>query len=94
MEYTLNGKYGANPESVMFVPGFEYSTGLSLRGLRNVKINAADALFWVDGFMEPVGIRGCENLTLSGLKIDHKRKPYSAGKITEIDKKNKTEEFS
>ncbi|MGN1410196.1 MAG: hypothetical protein ACI4XJ_08465 [Eubacteriales bacterium] len=44
----------------------------------------------VDGFMEPVEIRGCENLILSGLKIDHKRKPYSAGKITEIDKENRT----
>ncbi len=79
----MDGVYGQNPQKVMFSPTYQYSRGLYLSGLTDCHVIAEGAFFQVDGFMEPVAIRNCKNLTFSGLTIDHKRKPYSRGRIIE-----------
>ena len=91
MENVFSGKWGDNPEKIMFNPKYDFDIGFLLSGINNCTINAEGAFFMVDGFMEPLSIRNCENLTVKGLTIDHLRKPYSFGKVTkisEIDSKN------
>lgn len=77
----MAGEYGVNPEPVMFHPDFVYSRGLDLDGCRDVTISAYGVTLLVDGFMEPVSLRNCKNVSLLGLTIDHTRKPFSKGAI-------------
>lgn len=81
MEDVLGGVYGNNPESAMFSPNFAYSRGISLEGQSGTTLSAYGATLMVDGFMEPLTLLNCENVTVQGLTIDHKRKPYSMGVI-------------
>ena len=81
MEDVLCGAYGENPEGIMFSPDFAYSEGVSLEGQRGSIIHAQGATLLIDGFMEPLTLKNCENITVCGLTIDHKRKPYSMGRI-------------
>ncbi len=83
MEEVFAGVYGTNPEPVMFRPEFQFSTGLDLRGCRDVTILAYGAILMINGFMEPVGIRDSERITIRGLTIDHVRKPFSEGVIAD-----------
>lgn len=80
----MNGDYGENPESVMFTPDYEYDVGLDFRGHVGSTVEGYGATLLVDGFMETVSISECENVTLRGLTVDHKRRPYSKGVVTEI----------
>lgn len=84
MEDVLSGVYGSNPEPTMFAPNFAYSRGVSLEGQSGSTILAHGATLMVDGFMEPLSITGCNNVTVRGLTIDHKRKPYSMGRIESV----------
>lgn len=77
----MNGEFGKVPQLVMFQPDFEYDRGLDLDGVKGCRIEAYGAVFTVDGFMEPVSVRNCKNVTVLGLTIDHKRKPYSRGTV-------------
>ncbi len=79
----MAGEYGANPEPVMFNPEFIYSRGFDLDGCRDVTISAYGVTLLVDGFMEPVSLRNCRNVSLCGLTIDHTRKPFSKGTIAD-----------
>lgn len=81
MDDVLSGAYGNNPEPAMFSPDFAYSRGVSLEGQSGTTVLAHGATLLVDGFMEPLSVRDCENVTVKGLTIDHKRKPYSMGVI-------------
>ena len=73
----MAGKYGENPQRIMFNPKHEYTRGIHLDGLKDCRIEAYGATFMVDGFMEPVSITNSENIEVCGFAIDHKRKPYS-----------------
>ena len=90
MKAVLYGEYGENPEGTMFSPDFAYSEGVSLEGQRGSRIYAAGATLLIDGFMEPLTLKNCENITVSGLTIDHKRKPYSMGRIVSQQWSDKT----
>ncbi len=79
----MKREYGSNPQDVMFNPHYKYTRGIHLDGLKNCKIKAYNALILVDGFMEPISITNCENVEVSGLAIDHKRKPYSMALVTD-----------
>ena len=85
MQKVLSGAYGANPQRTMFNPKFAYSRGMSLAGQKNTKISAYGATFMVYGFMEPVSVIDCEDVEICGLTIDHKRKPYTRGVVTEVE---------
>ena len=80
----MKGEYGDDTESVMFTPHYEYDIGLDFCGHVDSTVEGYGAMLLVDGFMETVSIRECENVTLRGVTIDHKRKPYSKGIVTEI----------
>lgn len=80
----MAGEFGKNPQRTMFSPKFEYTRGISFAGQCGTTVIARGVTLLVDGFMEPVSIRDCENATVIGLTIDHKRKPYSRGIIREV----------
>lgn len=85
-ERVLAGEYGFNPEPVMFKPDHPYEIGLDFSGHNGSTVIAKNVHFTVDGFMEVVSVRDCQNVTIEGLTIDHKRKPYSKGIITKAYK--------
>lgn len=80
-EDVIEGRHGENPEDDMFSPDFAFDVGVSLEGHRDTTLKAYGAKLMIDGFMEPVCLKNCENITLEGLTIDHVRKPYSRGVI-------------
>ncbi len=81
----MTGEYGGNPQRIMFNPKFKYDVGFDLNGISDCKISAYGAKFIIDGFMEPVCIKKCENVELAGLTITHKRKPFSRGYVVRCD---------
>ncbi len=81
MEAAIYGEYGENPEGAMFRPDFPFSVGLSFSGHEGTTLEAYGVTLLVDGFMEPISLDHCRNVTLMGLTIDHLRKPYSRGVI-------------
>ncbi|MBR5519385.1 MAG: hypothetical protein IKU55_01585, partial [Clostridia bacterium] len=75
----MSGAFGKNPEPTMFSPHYVYDRGLDFDGHVDSTVLADGVTLLVDGFMEPVSIRNCRNVTVQGLTIDHARKPYSKG---------------
>jgi hypothetical protein len=84
MNDVMTGKMGQDPEKKIFTRYFPYVRGLDFRGLRDITVEAAGALLRIDGWMEPVSLEDCRNITIKGLTIDYKRKPYSIGKVVEV----------
>lgn len=84
MEDAMTGKLGRNPQDSIFRPYFPYVKGLDFNGVHNVTIEAAGAVLLCDGWMEPVSLNNCSNIKLSGLTIDYKRKPFSEGRIVDV----------
>lgn len=77
----MNGDLTADPQSIMFRPEYDYDIGIDIRNLRSCKIEADGAVLLIDGFMEPLCVAECEDVTVSGFTVLHKRKPYSRGKV-------------
>lgn len=77
----MAGLYGENPESTMFDPLFAFTEGITLEGHEHTVLQAYGVSFLIDGFMEPICIRGSKHVSVEGLAIDHVRKPYSRGVI-------------
>ena len=77
----MTGEFTADPQSVMFKPEYDYDIGIDICGLKDCRIEAEGATLLIDGFMEPICIRECENVTVLGFTILHKRKPYSKGRV-------------
>lgn len=84
MEKVMRGDYGANPQPILFNPRFRYDRGIVLEGQTGTVLLAEGVTLLVDGYMEPVSVIGCSGVTVHGLTIDHKRKPYSKGRITAV----------
>ncbi len=84
LDDVLQGRFGANPISIMFNHNYKHTKGVLIEGLKDCKIIGENALLMVDGFMEPVCISHCENFYMSGIRIDHKRKPYTRGTILSV----------
>lgn len=85
LEHVLNGDWGENPQRIMFSPGYKYSRGISFEGQKGTTVLAYGVTLMVDGFMEPVSAVNCSDITIKGLTIDHRRKPYSKAVIKESD---------
>jgi len=94
MAKVMAGEYGPNPQPTMFNPKFAYTRGISFEGQKGTTLIGYGVTLMVDGFMEPVSIRDCENITVCGITIDHKRKPYSKGVVTGIEKKEDSTDYS
>lgn len=83
-EDVLAGKFGANPESVIFTPYYPYSKGLDLGGATDLTLSAEGATLLCEGWMEPLCIENCTRVKVKGLTIDYKRKPFSSGEIVSV----------
>jgi hypothetical protein len=84
MDDVMGGKMGQNPEKTIFRAYYPYVRGLDFRGLSNITVEAAGAVLQCDGWMEPLSLNECRGITVKGLTIDYKRKPYSVGKVVEV----------
>ncbi len=80
----MSGEYGDNPQPVMFSPDYIYDRGLDFDGHEGTTLAADGVLLLVDGFMEDVSARNCRGVTIRGLTIDNKRRPYTKGFIKEV----------
>ncbi|MBQ1957729.1 MAG: hypothetical protein II353_02605, partial [Alistipes sp.] len=89
----LAGKMGQNPESTIFTPYYPYVKGLDFTGAEDVTIEAYGAVLMCEGWMEPLSIIETKNMTVKGLTIDYKRKPFSEGRVVEIVKGGFVVEF-
>lgn len=81
---TMAGEYGRNPEHIQFRPDFEYTRGIYFEGQKGTRVIAEGVTLVIDGFMEPISIRGCEDIEIKGFTVTHKRLPYSRGVVTEV----------
>jgi len=79
----MAGEWGFNPEPVMFSPDYKYDRGLDFAGHKGSTVIAPEgAKLLIDGFMEPISIRDCEGVTVTGFTVDYKRKPYTKAVLT------------
>ena len=81
MKDAMNGKMGNNPQSHIFTHYFPYSRGIDFNGCSDITVEGYGARIICDGWMEPVSIENCKNITIKGLTIDYLRKPYSVGTV-------------
>jgi hypothetical protein len=77
----MAGKFGGNVERFMFYPYAPYVKGLDFSGCDGVTVQAEGATLLCEGWMEPVSLERCKNVTIHGLSIDYTPKPFSVGKI-------------
>jgi hypothetical protein len=84
MNSVMSGKFGNNPETEMFRPYRPYVRGLDFRGFADLRVEAEGAELICDGWMEPVSLEDCHNVTVDGLTIDYKRAPYSIGTVANV----------
>lgn len=80
----IGGKLGVNPESTIFTPYYPYAKGLDFEGAKGVTVEADGAVLMCEGWMEPVSLTGCADVTLRGLTIDYVRRALSEGFVVEI----------
>lgn len=80
----MEGEYGDNPHLKMFNHKSIHVIGLDFTGLENVTIEATGATLFSDGFMETLAIQRCKNVTIHGLTLDMKRRPYTRGVIRQV----------
>lgn len=83
MDEVMSGKMGNNPQDRIFRPYFPYARGLDLSGCRDLIIEGYGARLICAGWMEPLSIDQCQNITVKGLTIDYLRKPYSVGTVVD-----------
>ena len=77
----IAGKYGDNPQPYLFRRDFSYTRALDFDGQIGSRVIADGVTLLFDGFFEPISLRNCRNISINGLTIDHRRKPYSRGCI-------------
>jgi len=65
----------------MMSRNFPHVRALDLTNAKEVSIQARGATIIFDGWYQPVTLDRSEGVTIKGLTIDHKRAPYSVGKI-------------
>ena len=83
-EKAMSGEYGEVNQWTMFTPKFPYTRGICFAGQKGTRFEAYGVTLMVDGFMEPVSVRDCQDVEICGFRIDHVKKPYSRGVITEM----------
>ncbi|MDF2986320.1 MAG: glaB [Eubacterium sp.] len=88
MNAAMNGEMGNNPQEHIFTHYFPYSRGLDFSGCKDITVEGYGAWILCDGWMEPVTLENCKDITIKGITIDYLRKPYSIGTVI-----NEGEEF-
>ena len=80
----MGGKMGHNFQDVLFNRDFTYVTALDFTGADDVTVEAKGVEFLMDGWMEPVSLQKCRNVTINGITIDNKRPANSEGRIIAV----------
>lgn len=92
-EDVLSGKMGNDPEKTIFTPYYPYVRGLDFSGSDSLVVDAQGAVLLCEGWMEPISLNDCHNVTIKGLTIDYKRKPLSQGIIQQVKEESFTVKF-
>lgn len=77
----INGQYGEDVQGYFFRPGGEYVIALDMDNFRNITILADGVTLVQEGWYEAVSITNAKNVKIKGLKLTHKRPPFTTGKI-------------
>ncbi len=83
----LSGKYGGNPQDVMFRPDFPYTRVLYFCGQEGTRLIVDGVTLLLDGFFEFVSLRHCKNISVRGLIIDYKRSTTTIKVRGEVSRK-------
>lgn len=84
MEFEYNaisGKYGEDVQGYFFKPKGEYVIALDLDSFKDITIYAEDVTLVQEGWYEAVSITNATNVKIKGLKLTHKRPPFTMGEI-------------
>lgn len=81
----MEGRFGNNPEKIIFTPYYPYVKGLNFEGSKNLTIIADGVTLLCEGWMEPISLINCTNVTIRGISLDYVRKPFSSGPIIAIE---------
>ncbi len=79
----INGQYGEDVQGHFFKPGGEYVIALDLDNFKDVTIQADGVTLVQEGWYEAVSITNAKNVKIKGLKLTHKRPPFTMGEIIE-----------
>ena len=77
----MNGVYGDNPYGAMFNHRHHYDSALDFSGEQDLLVIADGVVLKTDGFLTALNLTGCKNVTVRGLTIDCKRRPYTVGTV-------------
>lgn len=80
----ISGRLGGNPQDVVYRPHFEYVKGLDFAGAKDLVVEATGVELICDGWMEPLSLMDCKNVTIKGLTIDYERPPFSVGTLINV----------
>jgi len=79
----INGQYGEDVQGYFFKPKGEYVIGLDMERFRDITIEADGVTIVQEGWYEALSITNAKNVRIKGLKLMHKRPPFTTGKIIE-----------
>ena len=77
----INGLYGENVQARFFKPKGEHVIALDMDGFEDITIEADGATLVQEGWYEAVSITNARNVRIKGLKLTHKRPPFTMGEI-------------
>lgn len=77
----INGQYGENVQGYFFKPKGPYVIGLDMDGFKDITIEAAGVTIVQEGWYEAISITHAENVTIKGVKLIHKRPPFTTGTV-------------
>lgn len=77
----INGQYGEDVQGYFFKPKAPYVIGLDMDGCKNITIDAIGVTIVQEGWFEAISITNAENVTIKGLKLTHKRPPFTTGVV-------------
>ncbi len=81
----MEGEFGFNPHMTLFNYHFPYPEPvLDFDGMKDITVKGDDATIICDGFTRIAYIKNAENITLEGITFDYFRRPYTSGKIVDI----------
>ena len=62
----MSGAFGINPESTIFRPTAPTPAGLDFTGVEDLTVEAEGPSSLADGWMEPLSLESCRNITIRG----------------------------
>lgn len=77
----INGKYGEDVQGYFFKPKGKYVIALDLDNFKDITIYAKDVTLVQEGWYEAISITNATNVKIKGMKLTHKRPPFTTGEI-------------